>query len=61
MERCNDHLEVIMEYQPAHDAESRLQAAFDMLLDKAAATTDPQPRDLTENNAVPIMPHDNNS
>lgn len=58
MKRRDDHPEVILEYYPASDAESRLQAAFDMILSKAGAAEDPQPRDLTENNAGHIMHHD---
>ena len=58
MKQRIEKLEVRLEYHPTPDAESRLQAAFDMIWSKAAAT-DPQSRNLTETDTGHIMRHDN--
>lgn len=51
-------LEVRLEYQPAPDAKTRLQAAYNMIWSKAAAAPEPQTRNLTKTEREFIMRHD---
>jgi hypothetical protein len=60
MKRHIQTIEAVLEYHPAPDAASRLRAAFDLILSKAATSADPRDRNLTENDAERIMPHDSN-
>jgi len=54
MKRSPNKIKVIWEYQPAPDAEARIEAAFDLLFGKML----PPEENLTENEPDHIMSHD---
>ena len=51
-------IKVRWEYTPAPDAAARLAAAFDILFGQAPFPSSDDDRNLTENQAVSIMSHD---